>query len=157
MNVKKCEYYPCHKVKPGEVQDCTFCYCPLYVFQECGGNYSYQPDGTKDCSACTLPHRTENLEPIVNRLIRLRKPPIQAQQKKYASPEFLARLKTLAKEASPGPWAWEHRSGYAQWITCNNGGDIALTLNVKNAEYVAAVSPDVVLALIEKIESNSLL
>lgn len=54
---KKCEYFPCHKVKNEDEFSCMFCYCPLYMLgKDCGGNYKYTPGGIKDCSDCILPH-----------------------------------------------------------------------------------------------------
>lgn len=53
---KKCEYYPCHNE---EELNCLFCYCPLYILPDCGGNYTMYGD-IKDCSGCTIPHRKEN-------------------------------------------------------------------------------------------------
>ena len=51
-----CEYFPCHKVE-GDFFNCLFCYCPLYALGErCGGNYTYTPQGIKDCSNCKIPH-----------------------------------------------------------------------------------------------------
>jgi Zn-finger protein len=50
---KKCKYYPCHEL---EDLNCLFCYCPLYHFNNCGGNFTITRDGKKDCSKCTLPH-----------------------------------------------------------------------------------------------------
>ena len=63
---KECEFYPCH----AGVEDlnCLFCFCPLYALGEnCGGNFSYTENGTKDCSACLLPHRPQNYEYICGR------------------------------------------------------------------------------------------
>lgn len=47
---KKCKYYPCHK----KVEDCTFCYCPLYpCLDDKLGEYLYKKDiviwSCKDC------------------------------------------------------------------------------------------------------------
>ena len=67
---RECEYYPCHPVKEGEEFNCLFCYCPLYLMGEkCGGNFTYTPEGVKDCSACLLPHRRENYSYIVGKLM----------------------------------------------------------------------------------------
>jgi len=38
-NNKGCHYLPCHKVNNVDEFNCMFCYCPLYFFDECGGNY----------------------------------------------------------------------------------------------------------------------
>lgn len=58
---RKCEYFPCHKVKnPEENFSCMFCYCPLYMLgRDCGGNFKYTENGIKDCSHCILPHLKE--------------------------------------------------------------------------------------------------
>ncbi len=53
---KECEYYPCHKMN--EI-NCIFCYCPLYFIKECGGNYSVNQNGIKDCKNCSVPHIPE--------------------------------------------------------------------------------------------------
>ena len=63
-----CAYFPCHKQTDPENFNCLFCYCPLYVLgSRCGGNYSYRPNGYKDCTACTFPHQPENYDRIVAR------------------------------------------------------------------------------------------
>ena len=54
---KQCEYFPCHRHADPETFNCLFCYCPLYALgDKCGGNFRFLANGTKDCSACTLPH-----------------------------------------------------------------------------------------------------
>ena len=54
---KKCEYFPCHKIKNIEDFNCLFCYCPLYSLKDkCGGNFEYLDSGIKDCTNCNLPH-----------------------------------------------------------------------------------------------------
>lgn len=53
---KKCEFFPCHKVKNSEDFNCLFCYCPLYMLKDkCGGHFKYTKN-TKDCSDCLIPH-----------------------------------------------------------------------------------------------------
>ena len=65
---KKCEFYPCHPNADPEHFSCLFCYCPLYVLGgQCGGNFSYLPNGYKDCSHCLFPHQPENYDKIVSR------------------------------------------------------------------------------------------
>lgn len=64
---EKCEYFPCHKTDATEF-NCLFCYCPLYPYKDCGGNFSYLENGIKDCSNCTLPHRRENYGLIMSKL-----------------------------------------------------------------------------------------
>lgn len=64
---KECEYYPCHAGQ--EELNCLFCYCPLYALADrCGGNFTYTPDGIKDCSACVFPHRRENYGRIMEKM-----------------------------------------------------------------------------------------
>lgn len=65
---KECEYFPCHKVKEAEDFNCLFCYCPLYLKEECGGNFTYTETGIKDCSNCLFPHKRENYEKVLKRL-----------------------------------------------------------------------------------------
>ena len=65
-----CEFFPCHPTQNPENFNCLFCYCPLYLMGEkCGGNFTYTPEGVKDCSACLLPHRRENYSYIVGKLM----------------------------------------------------------------------------------------
>ncbi len=65
---KECEFFPCHAI-PESSKDqfnCLFCFCPLYTFKNCGGNYTLLPNGKKDCTLCTLPHF--NYEYIIKKL-----------------------------------------------------------------------------------------
>lgn len=58
---EKCEYFPCHKTEKPEEFNCLFCYCPLYALGDrCGGNFSYNRKGIKDCTNCLLPHKRDN-------------------------------------------------------------------------------------------------
>ena len=72
---KECEYFPCHDL-PEDNFNCLFCYCPLYDISDCGGNYkmikSSRGKIIKDCSKCTVPHRRENYDYIVNKLTEYR-------------------------------------------------------------------------------------
>lgn len=64
-----CEYFPCHQGIAREEFSCLFCYCPLYALgDQCGGCFSYTPDGLKDCSRCSIPHKRENYDNIVARM-----------------------------------------------------------------------------------------
>ena len=64
----ECEYFPCHKVTDKERFNCLFCYCLLYALSDkCGGNFSFLPDGTKDCSNCTLPHSEKGYDYIMSK------------------------------------------------------------------------------------------
>ena len=65
---RECEFFPCHNADSDSF-NCLFCYCPLYALGECcGGNFSYLPNGVKDCSACVFPHLRENYSAVVERL-----------------------------------------------------------------------------------------
>jgi len=50
-NNKDCKYLPCHKVGNVEEFNCMFCYCPLYLLEDCGGKY-ISNYGVKDCTDC---------------------------------------------------------------------------------------------------------
>lgn len=62
-----CPYFPCHKGVDEAKFSCQFCYCPLYLKENCGGAFVMLPGGIKDCSNCLLPHT--NYDHIMNRLI----------------------------------------------------------------------------------------
>ena len=65
---KQCEYFPCHKAAEGGFFNCLFCYCPLYALgDKCGGNFTYTPDGVKDCTNCTLPHSESGYNHIISK------------------------------------------------------------------------------------------
>ena len=64
----KCEAFPCHKGSDTGDFNCLFCFCPLYHLADCGGSFSFTSKGIKDCSACTLPHKPENYQYIIDRL-----------------------------------------------------------------------------------------
>jgi len=65
----ECEYFPCHKGIPEEDFNCLFCFCPLYHFEDCGGNYYILDNGLKDCSNCTIPNNgIQGYEYIIERL-----------------------------------------------------------------------------------------
>ena len=66
-----CEYFPCHQTDKSDF-NCLFCYCPLYEYKDCGGNFTYLENAIKDCSACILPHRKENYGLIIERLQKQR-------------------------------------------------------------------------------------
>ncbi|MGN0658642.1 MAG: cysteine-rich small domain-containing protein [Emergencia sp.] len=69
-----CEYFPCHQTDNTEEFNCMFCYCPLYEMgKDCGGNYFYLDNGVKDCSGCLVPHRKDNYDYVIKKLMRYRK------------------------------------------------------------------------------------
>ncbi len=63
---KDCKYYPCHKGI--EEMNCLFCFCPLYLIKDCGGNYKLTDRGIKDCTNCIKPHIPENYDLIISKL-----------------------------------------------------------------------------------------
>ncbi len=68
FNHKACEYFPCHAISDSDKFNCLFCYCPLYVLgHRCGGNFTYLPNGYKDCTKCLYPHIPDNYDEIVSR------------------------------------------------------------------------------------------
>lgn len=60
---KACKYYPCHRGI--EEMNCLFCFCPLYPFMDCGGDYTLTKSGKKNCSNCIRPHRPEGYDEII--------------------------------------------------------------------------------------------
>ena len=75
-----CEFFPCHKTEHPEKFSCLFCYCQLYALgPRCGGNFSYNEKGIKDCSGCLFPHRPENYGRVTARFSEIaelaKKPP----------------------------------------------------------------------------------
>jgi len=66
---RQCEYFPCHQGVEEESFSCLFCYCPLYALGDrCGGGFTYTETGIKDCSHCTVPHRMENYDRIMDKM-----------------------------------------------------------------------------------------
>ena len=64
-----CDFFPCHAGIPKDSFNCLFCYCPLYPLgDKCDGNFSFDADGTKDCSGCAIPHDKANYELIIKHL-----------------------------------------------------------------------------------------
>lgn len=63
----RCEYFPCHSVS-GDFFNCLFCYCPLYLLEDCGGGYTYTAAGIKDCSACLIPHKEGGYAYVLSKL-----------------------------------------------------------------------------------------
>ena len=66
---ENCHYFPCHATKNDQEFSCQFCYCPLYLFPDCGGN-PVQRGQVKDCSLCDKPHRPDGYDHVVARLGR---------------------------------------------------------------------------------------
>lgn len=68
FNNKECKYFPCHKTEKPDEFNCLFCYCPLYLLEDCGGNYTYIKH-VKDCSACGIPHAYKGYDYINGKLM----------------------------------------------------------------------------------------
>ena len=63
-----CEYFPCHKTDDEKNFNCLFCFCPLYSISDCGGSFTYNESNIKCCDGCTIPHRKENYEMIIEKI-----------------------------------------------------------------------------------------
>lgn len=87
---------------------------------------------------------------------------ISAKARRLVTDEELAALESAARDATPGPWKWwtsnsrkrltgddRRDGGVIDAISLRDGADVVVS--VENAAYLAAVSPDVVLRLIERI------
>lgn len=69
---RDCEYFPCHEVKNPDEFNCLFCYCPLYALgRDCGGGFEYTEKGIKNCTNCLVPHKKENYDRIIEKLLIL--------------------------------------------------------------------------------------
>lgn len=63
---RECEFFPCHKDADPENFSCLFCYCPLFPLgDKCGGKFTYNKLGIKDCSECTMPHDPANYDKMM--------------------------------------------------------------------------------------------
>ena len=63
----ECPYFPCHEGIEPHLFNCLFCFCPLYALgEDCGGSPVFSENGVKDCSRCTLPHRGNAGNRLVN-------------------------------------------------------------------------------------------
>ena len=67
---RECEFFPCHEGLNETEFNCLFCYCPLYALgDKCGGSFTYLENGIKDCSSCRIPHRRENYDRIMEKMV----------------------------------------------------------------------------------------
>ncbi len=66
-NNTDCKYFPCHETNKPDTFNCMFCYCPLYLLEDCGGNHK-NLQGIKDCSACMIPHSEKGYDYINSKL-----------------------------------------------------------------------------------------
>ncbi|KHK02694.1 cysteine-rich small domain-containing protein [Desulfovibrio sp. TomC] len=62
-----CRYFPCHPGADAATFNCLFCFCPLYLLADCGGDCEMR-GGVKDCTPCLRPHRPEGYDAILDRL-----------------------------------------------------------------------------------------
>lgn len=67
---KDCQYLPCHKVESTDDFNCMFCYCPLYLLEDCGGKYIINY-GIKDCSSCLIPHKPNGYDYINKKIVEV--------------------------------------------------------------------------------------
>lgn len=66
-----CKYFPCHDNVDPETFNCLFCFCPLNSIINCGGQYTITENGVKNCSKCGYPHRAENYDAVLQKVIKL--------------------------------------------------------------------------------------
>lgn len=64
-----CRYFPCHQVEDDSEFNCLFCFCPLHMLKDCGGDFVMRGK-VKDCTPCTKPHRPGGYEHVIARLKR---------------------------------------------------------------------------------------
>lgn len=69
---KECEFFPCHKDIIEKNFNCIFCYCPLYEYDDCGGNYKILDNGIKDCSKCKFVHNRKNYDDVIEKIRELK-------------------------------------------------------------------------------------
>lgn len=71
---RECEFFPCHEVQDEAAFNCLFCYCPLYLDDNCIGSPEYIITGRgqriKDCSSCLVAHSPEMYDKVIAHLRR---------------------------------------------------------------------------------------
>lgn len=71
---KDCKFFPCHEVQDEDDFNCLFCYCPLYLDDNCIGSPEYIITGRgqriKDCSSCLVVHSLEMYDKVIAHLRR---------------------------------------------------------------------------------------
>ena len=71
---RECEFFPCHEVQDEAAFNCLFCYCPLYLDDNCLGSPEYIITGRgqriKDCSSCLVVHSPEMYDKVIAHLRR---------------------------------------------------------------------------------------
>ncbi|CCO22762.1 cysteine-rich small domain-containing protein [Maridesulfovibrio hydrothermalis] len=63
----ECRYFPCHDTSDEFSFNCLFCFCPLYLLEDCGGRYELT-NGIKNCTRCKVPHRPDGYDYIIKKL-----------------------------------------------------------------------------------------
>lgn len=71
---RECKFFPCHEVQDEDAFNCLFCYCPLYLDDNCIGSPEYIITGRgqriKDCSSCLVVHSPEMYDKVIAHLRR---------------------------------------------------------------------------------------
>lgn len=71
---RECNFFPCHEVQDEDDFNCLFCYCPLYLDDNCIGSPEYIITGRgqriKDCSSCLVVHSPEMYDKVIAHLRR---------------------------------------------------------------------------------------
>lgn len=71
---RECKFFPCHEVQDEDDFNCLFCYCPLYLDDNCIGSPEYIITGRgqriKDCSSCLAVHSPEMYDKVIAHLRR---------------------------------------------------------------------------------------
>ena len=71
---RECKFFPCHEVQDEDDFNCLFCYCPLYLDDNCIGSPEYIITGwgqrIKDCSSCLVVHSPETYDKVIAHLRR---------------------------------------------------------------------------------------
>lgn len=71
---RECKFFPCHEVQDEDDFNCLFCYCPLYLDDNCIGSPEYIITGRgqriKDCSSCLVVHSSEMYDKVIAHLRR---------------------------------------------------------------------------------------
>ena len=92
---KECEFFPCHRLPENGFHNCLFCYCPLYALgDKCGGGFTYNERGIKDCSKCTLPHSEAGYAHVTGKFFELSELAQKNRTVKEADPVLSAKEET---------------------------------------------------------------
>lgn len=71
---RDCKFFPCHDVQDEDDFNCLFCYCPLYLDDNCIGSPESIITGRgqriKDCSSCLVVHSPEMYDKVIAHLCR---------------------------------------------------------------------------------------